>query len=557
MENMTAKSRYEAVQEMLKELPALGVDCQAELEKLDKKLKDLTKEKLSIALVGAFSDGKTSVIAGLAGDTLDGMQIAVDEATDEIHIYEPDEAKMPCRMVDTPGLFGTKEKDVAGRLKYFDDITRRYFDEAPVLLYVVESKNPIKDSHKELLRHVMRDLRKADRMIFVVNRMDDVADVTDDEAYAKQAEIKKNTVRTKLEEYIGLTMEESQKARIVCIAADPERRGMVFWKDHMDAYMQRSHIGELKAEIEELLAGHTEGGLLDDASRETACVLLRENITAVGDLVENYEKSILPALYETNAQQKKEVERAKKTIERERNACYEDLDDYRNKLVGEIQGLTLDNAEVFVKMQIGQIGEEYGHEFEYQLEKIMERHFSVMQREMEFLSTSLEKLTRTQENFFADGLKKGVKGLKYMPKGVMIEGVRKGIFIGRDLLGKIGIVIKFKPWQVVKIARFAPAVQGILSVAMTVYDVLTIRQRNEQLAELKEELHNAVEDVIKETRESIRGEKLYENYAPHILELEKVIAEGCIKIEELEQNMRALTMWQENAENLLKKMQPA
>lgn len=557
MENMTAKSRYEAVQKMLDELPALGVDCQEDREKLDKKLKELTKEKLSIALVGAFSDGKTSVIAGLAGDTLDGMQIAVDEATDEIHIYEPDEAKMPCRMVDTPGLFGTKEKDVAGRLKHFDDITRRYFDEAPVLLYVVESKNPIKDSHKELLCHVMRDLRKADRMIFVVNRMDEVADVTDDEAYAKQAEIKKNTVRTKLEEYIGLTIEESRKARIVCISADPERRGMTFWKEHMDAYMQRSHIGELKAAINELLAGYTEDGLLDDASRETACVLLRENIAAVGDLVENYETSILPALHETNAQQKKEVERAKEKIERERNACYEDLGDYRNKLVGEIHGLTLDNAEVFVKMQIGQIGKEYGHEFEHQLERVMEQHFSVMRSEMEVLNTSLEKLTRTQENLFADGLKKGVKGLKYMPKGVMIEGVRRGIFIGRDLLGKIGFVIKFKPWQVVKMARLAPIANGILSVVMMVYDVYSIQQKNAQLVKLKEELHNAVEDAIKETRESIKGEKLYENYAPHIPEFEKAIAEGRTKIEELEQNMRALTTWQENAEALLKKVQTA
>ena len=139
MENMTAKSRYEAVLERLKELSELGVDCQEDRDKLKKKLAE--DAKLSIALVGAFSDGKTSVIAGLAGDTLDGMQIAVDEATDEIHIYEPDEAKMPCRMVDTPGLFGTKEKDVAGRLKYFDDITRRYFDEAPVLLYVVEQES--------------------------------------------------------------------------------------------------------------------------------------------------------------------------------------------------------------------------------------------------------------------------------------------------------------------------------------------------------------------------------------------------------------------------------
>ena len=121
MENMTAKSRYEAVLESLKELSELGVDCQEDRDKLKKKLAE--DAKLSIALVGAFSDGKTSVIAGLAGDTLEGMEIAMDEATAGIHIYEPDEAKMPCYMVDTPGLFGTKEMEVSGRLQHFDAIT--------------------------------------------------------------------------------------------------------------------------------------------------------------------------------------------------------------------------------------------------------------------------------------------------------------------------------------------------------------------------------------------------------------------------------------------------
>lgn len=555
MENMTAKSRYEAVLERLKDLSELGVDCQEDRDKLKKKLAE--DAKLSIALVGAFSDGKTSVIAGLAGDTLEGMEIAMDEATAGIHIYEPDEAKMPCRMVDTPGLFGTKEMEVSGRLQHFDAITRRYFDEAPVLLYVVESKNPIKDSHKELLRHVMRDLGKSDRMIFVVNRMDDVADVTDNAAYEKQAEIKKSAVRTKLEELVGLTMEESRNARIVCIAADPERRGMAFWKEHMDAYAQRSHIGELRAAIDELLGEHSEGALLDDAALETACAVLRENIADVGDLVEQYEKTMLPALRETNDQQQKEITRTKGNLERERNACYEELDDYRNALVGEIHGLTFDNADEFVKMKIGQIGEEFGHEFEYRLQKIMEQHFSVMQGEMVSLGTSIENLNRTQENLFANGLKKGVKGVKYIPKGAMIEGVRKGIFIGRDLLGKIGIVIKFKPWQVVKIARFAPIANGILTVVMMVYDLCSIQERNARLAKLKEDLHNAVEDAIKDTRDSIGGEAFYENYAPHIPELEQAIEDGRTKIEELEQHMQALAMWQEDAENLLKKMQTA
>lgn len=555
MENMTEKSRYEAVLERLKELSELGVDCQEDRDKLKKKLAE--DAKLSIALVGAFSDGKTSVIAGLAGDTLDGMEIAMDEATAGIHIYEPDETKMSCRMVDTPGLFGTKEMAVSGKLQHFDAITRRYFDEAPVLLYVVESKNPIKDSHKELLRHVMRDLGKSDRMIFVVNRMDDVADVTDDEAYAKQAEIKKSAVRTKLEELVGLTMEESRNARIVCIAADPERRGMAFWKEHMDAYAQRSHIGELRAAIDELLGEHSEGALLDDAALETACAVLRENIADVGDLVEQYEKTMLPALRETNDQQQKEITRTKGNLERERNACYEDLDDYRNALVGEIHGLTFDNADEFVKMKIGQIGEEFGHEFEHRLQKIMEQHFSVMQGEMVSLGTSIENLNRTQENLFANGLKKGVKGVKYIPKGAMIEGAKNGIFIGRELLGKIGIVIKFKPWQVVKMARFAPAVGGILTLLTSIYEVYEIRQRNAQLVKLKDELHNYVEGVIKEIRDSIGGAEFYKNYAPYIPELEKAIAEGRAEIGKMEDNVRALAAWQRDAETLLKKMQTA
>ena len=73
MENMTAKSRYEAVLGKLNDLSKLNVDCGEACAKIKNKLEELADEKLSIALVGAFSDGKTSVIAGLAGDTLEGM----------------------------------------------------------------------------------------------------------------------------------------------------------------------------------------------------------------------------------------------------------------------------------------------------------------------------------------------------------------------------------------------------------------------------------------------------------------------------------------------------
>ena len=90
-----------------------------------------------------------------------------------------------------------------------------------------------------------------------------------------------------------------------------------------------------------------------------------------------------------------------------------------------------------------------------------------------------------------------------------------------------------------------------------VYDLCSIQERNARLAKLKEDLHNAVEDAIKDTRDSIGGEAFYKNYAPHIPELEQAIEDGRTKIEELEQHTQALAMWQEDAENLLKKMQTA
>ena len=557
MEKMTAKSRYEAVQEKLKELSELNVDCQEAREKLKRKLKELSGEKLSIALVGAFSDGKTSVIAGLAGETLDGMEIAVDEATDGLHVYESHMAKTPCRMIDTPGLFGTKEMDVAGELRHFDAITRKYFSDAPVLLYVMESKNPIKDSHKELLRHVMHELGKADRTIFVINKMDDVADVTDAEEYAKQAEIKKNTVRMKLQELIGLSMEEVAAVRIVCVAADPGRKGMAFWKEHMEAYRARSHMDELRAAIRDLLDAHTEEELLDHASLKTAEDVLRESIAATGKIVENAEKNILPVLRDVNAEQRKEIERTKAELDRERKACCEALDDYRNKLVGEIHGLTLENAEEFLKNEIGCIRDEYGHIFEQRLKDIWERHSSVMDSEMKSLRTTLTDLDSRQESVLGDYVKKAVKGINFIPKNAAIQGVRQGIFIGRDLIGKLGIVIKFKPWQVVKIARFAPAANLLLSLLAEVYEVIAVQQRNEKLKQLKKELHDVVEEAFRETRNQLSGEEFYKNCAPHIQKIEQKIEEGREEIRKIEKNTHELAAWKSEAEDLLRRMQTA
>lgn len=88
--------------------------------------------------LGAFSDGKTSVIAGCGWlCIMDNMKIDSDESSNELAIYRPDHLPEKCEIVDTPGLFGDKQQlDDRGNVIQYSDLTRKYISEAHLIFYV-------------------------------------------------------------------------------------------------------------------------------------------------------------------------------------------------------------------------------------------------------------------------------------------------------------------------------------------------------------------------------------------------------------------------------------
>ncbi|GAA7585096.1 hypothetical protein HpBHB46_10870 [Helicobacter pylori] len=76
-------------------------------EKIRNAIENVADQKLKVALVGGFSEGKTSIAAAWI-DRLDkSMKIDHQESSDEVKIYDIDNEIL---LVDTPGLFGFKEK---------------------------------------------------------------------------------------------------------------------------------------------------------------------------------------------------------------------------------------------------------------------------------------------------------------------------------------------------------------------------------------------------------------------------------------------------------------
>lgn len=163
---------------MLEALGEMEIDIGDDLQKISSAITAVESDVLRIALLGAFSDGKTSVIAAWLGKVMEDMNISMDESSDRLSVYKPEGLPGQCEIVDTPGLFGDKERELDGKQVMYEDLTKRYISEAHLIFYVVDATNPLKESHSDIVKWVLRDLNKLSSTIFVINKMDEVANLT-------------------------------------------------------------------------------------------------------------------------------------------------------------------------------------------------------------------------------------------------------------------------------------------------------------------------------------------------------------------------------------------
>lgn len=147
--------------EVLKSLLLEGANYDLDLSELSQKLEEYTTSSseglIKVVLLGSFSDGKTTAIAGLLNQLEDNMKIDEDESTDDLVIYYMDGLGHQYQIIDTPGLFGTEEKNINGKTIRISDITEKYISEAHIVIYVCNSVNTLKDSHKEVVQKVLRE----------------------------------------------------------------------------------------------------------------------------------------------------------------------------------------------------------------------------------------------------------------------------------------------------------------------------------------------------------------------------------------------------------------
>ncbi len=557
MEEFDIKSRKLQKLESLKTLLQQGAEILPDLtnylHKIDSISESIQDGEISIVLLGSFSDGKTSTIAGLLGRLEDNMRIDQDESSDELTIYRPKGLRKGFKIVDTPGLFGTKEREIDGKNVKFSQLTENYISEAHILIYVCDAVVPLKDSHVEILRRILRDYHKLDNTIFVINKMDEAGfDLLDEADFKRGCAIKKENLVSRLRSTINLTPDEEKRLNVVCIAADPKGKGLEYWFTKIVGYYDRSHIKDLRDCVNRVVDQSDRDELADLTTQTSIEDVLDGLKNAIDGTVKPVKKEI--AKIERNLpEQQEDQEQLRVKLNKVRTELTESLQSTKDDICRDINGASGETIKDVIASRLGiQDGQVTFYVFTNKIQSLINECCETNGKAVDGAAMKLEKSYEIEYKALNEALAMGAKSLKNVTiSGEQVKAVR-------DVIAKS---YKFKPWGAINlgknISKALGWIGGIITIALEIGKWIKRYEDEKKLNKLKEQLCSAVSTIHKEVLKTLNNDESYfKNYAPSYIEFCKMVAEKNQQIESLKQKINELehykeriVKWKDSAEN--------
>ena len=457
-----------------------GITDDELLEKLNRAIQDSESRKLKVALIGGFSQGKTSIAAAWLETYEKGsMKISAAESTDEINIYEYDDDVM---LVDTPGLFGFKED---ANEKKFRDKTKDYLSEADLVLYVMDPENPIKESHRDLFDWLFKRLGLLSRTIFVINMFDAVCDIEDEEDYEDMLDIKKQDILSRLVEF-GIT-DSNMSIPVVAVSSDPMERGIEeYWLNHIQEYRTLSHIGELQAAtFNKIMQFSDKNEIVVKKQKSIIKNVLGDKLPAVTRNLSTANKELLK-LQESFDDIESDFLKRRDKLFRARTELRSFVTDYYTDLIQRLKKTTPDTIEDFFDANIGKDGILIENTIRGEIELKLETLSADLEGLNQNINMTVEHYTNVIGKLAEGGVRKGASYIK----NVGIKVTNKQVLAFRDMMLPS---LKFKPYGAIKVAdkitKGFSIFGAALGIGIEVWDSYSEMRK-------KEEFEKAVQNIV-------------------------------------------------------------
>lgn len=517
-------------------------------DKIRNAMENVAGQKLKVALVGGFSEGKTSIAAAWI-DRLDkSMKIDHQESSDAVKIYNIDNEM---ELVDIPGLFGFKEKITdSGKIERYKDITKKYVSEAHLILYALNPSNPIKESHKDDLNWLFRTLNLLSRTIFVISRFDEEADIEDEEDYNKRFKIKKENIQNRLNDLISLSKEEKESLIIVAVAANPFDLGVEHWLKHQEEFQKLSHIKALQDATQKKIKEN--GGkltIIEEAKKSVIQDVVYRQMPPAKQALQDINRK-MEYLNKTLEKRRKDIQDLNNEISQARIHLREFITRYFSDLIRQVSDTSLETFNDFVIREIG----DKGINIETKVQNEFERQTQGIVNEISKIETGFN----ADMSFFEKHAGAfGKIGINLLKQSGFINATN--IKLARDTLvatGKfvgIDLALKFKPWGAVNLAGNINKGLPILGLAFEVWVSWKESQKIEKLEKAKGEMKSHFDGQKQEILSLINDEaKFKQTCFPSVFELEKSFQEIEEKIKKTQECAQGLEKWIQAGEDFIK-----
>ncbi len=517
-------------------------------DKIRNAMENVAGQKLKVALVGGFSEGKTSIAAAWI-DRLDkSMKIDHKESSDEVKIYDIDNEM---ELVDTPGLFGFKEKITdSGTIERYKDITKKYISEAHLILYALNPSNPIKESHKDDLNWLFRTLNLLDRTIFVISRFDEEADIEDEEDYNKRFKIKKENIQNRLNDLISLSEKEKEGLIIVAVAANPYDLGVEHWLEHKEEFQKLSHIKTLQDATQKKIKEN--GGkltIIEEAKKSVIQDVVYRQMPPAKQALQDINRE-MEYLNKTLEKGRKEIQKLSGEISQARIHLREFITRYFSDLSRQVAGTSLETFNDFAMREIG----DKGVNIETKVQNEFERQTQGILNEIAKIETSFN----ADMSFFEKHAGAfGKIGINLLKQSGFINATN--IKLARDTIAAVGkfvgidLALKFKPWGAVNLAGSINKGLPLIGLAFEMWDSWKESQKIEKLEKAKEGMKSNFDGQKQEILDLINDETRFKQICfPSVLELEKSLQEIKEAIEKTQEYDQEFEKWIKAGKDLIK-----
>ncbi|GAA9705203.1 50S ribosome-binding GTPase [Helicobacter pylori] len=550
------KKNQKKNQEILKKLldfvhtgEKYGIKVEESLKaKINSAIQSATDQKLRVALVGGFSEGKTSIAAAWIDRLDESMKIDHKESSDEVKIYNIDNEM---ELVDTPGLFGFKvKKHDNGKIERYKDITKKYVSEAHLILYVLNPSNPIKESHKDDLNWLFRTLNLLSRTIFVISRFDEEADIEDEEDCNKRFKIKKENIQSRLNDLISLSEEEKESLIIVAVAANPYDLGVEHWLKHQEEFQKLSHIKSLQDATQKKIKEN--GGkltIIEEAKKS----VIQDVIYRQMPLAKKEQQEIKREMEYLNKmieKRRKDLQNLNSEISQARIHLKEFITRYFSGLISQVSGTSLETFNDFVMREIG----DEGINIETKVQNAFERETQGIFNELAKIETGFNADMSSFEKHAGAFGKIGINFLNQSGfiNATNIKLARDGIVAAGKFVG-IDLALKFKPWGAVNLAGSINKGLPLIGLVIEVWDSWKESQKIEKLEKAKGEMKSNFDGQKQEILDLINDETRFKQTCfPMALKLEECIQACEESVKKTQEFSEGLEKWIQTGEDFIK-----